>query len=124
MPLTNESLSAFGRENWFRKHQQANVTRWRPIMETVASEFRPRAIKQLDSMASDDPKLFHGWYGRHGGEITYLGDHFGTSDLPSAMMLLAFAGLMWRTWRMVPPISAAVPARAVESKSARPRKKR
>jgi hypothetical protein len=124
LPLTNESFSSWARENWFRKHQQANVKRWRPVMETVEPDGRPRAIHLLNSMASDDPKLFHGWYSRHGGEITFLGDHIGESDIPSGLMLIGFAYLLWSTWRMVPAVAAPVRMTAVESKSARSRKKR
>jgi len=84
------------------KHQLANAERWRAELRNVQAEGKPRVMAMLDQLAGDDPRLFKGWYARHGGEMEYLGDHFGASDIPSIVMVIVFAGLMWKLWANVP----------------------
>lgn len=123
LPLP-DGMSDATRENWTYKHQQTNVTAWRKMLAPVNAAGKPQVMAMLDNMAADDPKFFRGWYARHGGEVEYLGDHFGAGDIPSAFFILVFAGLMWCMWRQVPAATtaaAAVPARA---KPARTRTKR
>lgn len=119
-----DGLNDYARENWFRKHQQVNVVQWRKTLSSADVLGKPQAMAMLDDMESDDRKLFHGWYGRHGGQVEYIGDHFGASDIPSGMLAILFAGLLWRMWREIPSGVPAIAATPVKAKSARARVKR
>lgn len=114
-----EGLSGYASDNWLRKHQLANAQRWRGELLNVQAEGKPQVMAMLDQLTTDDARLFKGWYARHGGEVEYLGDHFGTSSIPSAILAIVFAGLIWKLWTSVP----AAQQKAVASATVR-RKKR
>ncbi|HXA49180.1 MAG TPA: hypothetical protein VNV86_02685 [Candidatus Acidoferrum sp.] len=107
-----EGLSGYASDNWLRKHQLANAQRWRGELLNVQAEGKPQVMAMLDQLTTDDPRLFKGWYARHGGEVEYLGDHFGTSDIPSIVLGIVFAGLMWKLWTNLPAVrkQAVAPA--------------
>jgi hypothetical protein len=114
-----EGLSGYASDNWLRKHQLANAERWRAELRNVQAEGKPQVMSTLDQLAADDPRLFKGWYARHGGEVEYLGDHFGTSDIPSIVMVIVFAGLMWRLWTNVPAVKNKIVASALVKRKKR-----
>jgi len=122
LPQMQDSLSDAARENWSRKHQLANALQWKRELENADASGKAEVIAMMDRMISDDTRLFHGWYARHGGEVEYLGDHFGASDIPSALLLILCAGLLWKTSQQIPGVSPIRPA--PKSKSARPKPKR
>jgi hypothetical protein len=97
-----EGLSGYASDNWLRKHQLANAQRWRGELMNVQAEGKPQVMAMLDQLTTEDARLFKGWYGRHGGEVDFIGDHFGTSEIPSAILAIVFAGLMWKLWISVP----------------------
>ena len=120
---TPDALSDAARENWSRKHQLANSLQWKRELEANPAPVagKTEAIAMLDGMIADDSKLFRGWYARHGGEVEYLGDHFGDSDVTSALLVVFFAGLLWKMSREIPARQVVAP---VKSKAARVRSKR
>ena len=78
-----ESLSPYARGNWFQKHQY-------------------ELKQQTDPAAaiSEDDASWQGWYGRHGGSITFLGDHFERfsfdgNGLLQVLLVIQLACLLW-----------------------------
>jgi hypothetical protein len=120
---TPDALSDASRENWSRKHQLANSLQWKRELEANPAPIagKAEAVAMLDGMIADDAKLFRGWYARHGGEIEYLGDHFGDSDVTSALLVVLCAGLLWKMSREIPALRVLAP---VKRKAARVRSKR
>jgi hypothetical protein len=118
-----DALSDAARENWSRKHQLANALQWKRELTANPAPVagKAEALAVIDGMIAEDGRLFRGWYARHGGEVEYLGDHFGDSDIPSALFVLLCAGLLWKMSREIPARQVVVPAKA---KSVRARAKR
>ncbi|HXK02354.1 MAG TPA: hypothetical protein VMS37_08125 [Verrucomicrobiae bacterium] len=126
-----ESLSSAAWGNWFRKHQYALSERWSrelagfrpndPAAEQTKAAIRPT----LEQSLRDEGRVWHGWYRNHGGEIVFLGDHFGDSDATSVVMLLLAMGLLWKMGRRVPRprVIAAAPSPARKPRSSRSRYK-
>jgi hypothetical protein len=122
-----DSLNMAAWRNWLAKHQMAVCRNWLALGES----FRPGdpALDQakVDLRAAiaerlkEDETVWHGWYGRHGGEFELIGDHFGGSDATSVLLALAAIGLLWKMAQLAPRVSA--PA-AVKPKSSRSRHKR
>ena len=124
---TEDSLSPMAWDNWMHKHQYRLAEEWRQSVDAfrpgdpALDRARANAHRGLDLMQYDDQKLWRGWYGRHGGEIVYLGDDFGSGDATSAVLLLLFAGLMGQLVRSVPrkPGAAVAPSPPVRKKPRR-----
>jgi hypothetical protein len=118
------SLSRNAWRNWFNKHQMRVCGEWleaeeqfRPGDPLLAAS-RPMFRGAMREKLVEDDKYWHGWYRTHGGEITYLGDWFGDSDIPSVLLALAAIGLLWK-------LAAPAPVAPVVSKRAPPvRRKR
>jgi len=127
-PATEDSLSPMAWDNWMHKHQYRLAEEWRQSVDAFRpgdpALDRPRANahRALDLMQHDDQKFWRGWYGRHGGEIVYLGDDFGSGDATSAVLLLLFAGLMWQLVRSMPrkPAAVVAPTPPVRKKPRKP----
>jgi hypothetical protein len=62
---------------------------------TLPDELSPTARGNWYRKHHEESNLFRGWYGRNGGSITYLGDHFGDSNVPSALLLALFGALLY-----------------------------
>jgi hypothetical protein len=113
--------------NWFRKHQYALSRQWAsdlaafrpndPTLEPSKAALRPT----LDKVLAEEESIWHGWYRNHGGEIVFFGDHFGSGDLTSALLVLLAVALLWKMSRLVPRVPPAIPLKAAP---ARPRKRR
>jgi hypothetical protein len=126
-PLTLSSVSA---GNWFRKHQYALADKWLRSLE--ATNPGGRGLDAAEQSAKDsliavrrlDETMFGGWYKRHRGEITFFGDHFGDSDVPTALLIIGAAALLWKLARYAPPQVAAkpLPVRTSKSKTNRAKK--
>jgi hypothetical protein len=118
-----EGLSDSARDSWTRKHQLANHLRWKNEIEKTDAAGKPEVLGLMDQMIAEDARLFHGWYARHGGDIEYLGDHSGASDIPSGLLAILCVFLLWRMAREIPP-AAAIAVRPAKAKAARARAKR
>jgi hypothetical protein len=112
--------------NWFRKHEYALSQEWLRGLALSHPDGRgltpaqTRARDVLTQVVREDDTLFGGWYKNHGGELVFFGDHFGDTDWPSIILVLACVGLLWKMARYWPP--AAVPSHTL--KVARAYKKR
>jgi hypothetical protein len=128
-----DSLSAAAWGNWFRKHQYRYSERWLreinafhpndPALEPAKTAIRPT----LEQAIRDDQKVWHGWYASHGGEIEFFGDHFGSGDATSAVLVLLAVAVLWTMARRVPAQAAPVrvsAARPAAAKARPTRKKR
>jgi hypothetical protein len=76
-----DTLSEVAWQNWFEKHQRALCDRWltdlpeRYKNESFFKMVWPASEGELHSLRSQDELRWGGWYSRHNGQITYLGDH-------------------------------------------------
>jgi hypothetical protein len=55
----------------------------------------------VQKAAADDAKEWQGWFGHHGGEVEFLGDHVaGWSAALQGLLVALFLGLAGRVyWR-------------------------
>jgi hypothetical protein len=103
-----DSLSAAAWGNWFRKHQYALSRQWArdlaafrpndPALEPTRAALRPT----LEQSLRDEEKIWHGWYGAHGGNIVFFGDPLGDSDITSLFLVVLAIGWLWSLGRVVP----------------------
>ena len=118
-----ESLHAGAWGNWIGKHQLILNETWSrageafhngdPAFEPAKANLRASQVDRL----KEDEVYWHGWYRRHGGEITMLGDHLGDSEVPTAILVLVAIGLLWKMAQAAPPLSAAIAAKPKSSRS-------
>jgi hypothetical protein len=91
--------------NWFWKSRDDLHHQW--IRQLDGFPQTPSVRRMADQMRvfiGQNARDFGGWYGRHGGRITFLGDHlsgpsFAGLDAPSVLFLFLFAGMMSAFWR-------------------------
>jgi hypothetical protein len=108
--------------NWFWKNRDDLHRQWIHQLDGLPQTPSVRRMTdQMHVLIGQNAHDFGGWYGRHGGRITFIGDHlsgpsFAGLDAPSVLLLLLFAGMLrafWKEWvRFVPsslPAAAAVP---------------
>jgi hypothetical protein len=81
------SLSVYAQGNWQQKHP-----------------YDTRSGAGIEAAAGNDDLSWQGWYRRHGGSMTYLGDHLASLSFDGngglqMVLLLLFGGLLWRLWR-------------------------
>jgi hypothetical protein len=111
-----ESLARWSWDNWFRKHQDAKAREWLAQMdlaarETPALEKSAAAARPLlQQSIAEDQTFWRGWYGRHGGSVTLVGDWFGDAWIPLALVLAMALGLVARWGHQIPPAISAAPA--------------
>jgi hypothetical protein len=96
-----DSLNISAWRNWFGKHHTAYIQKWLalgesyrpgdPTVDAARADLRAAVAEQL----KEDDTLWHGWYRRHGGEITLFGDHFD-GDAASVLLVLVAVGLLAR----------------------------
>jgi len=80
--------------------------------------------KRLKGWTTEDNLYWHGWYSRHGGSVTFLGDDLGgysavCTPVIEGVLLLMMLGLMSvvarESWNAKPErISASVPLRTAK----------
>jgi 4-amino-4-deoxy-L-arabinose transferase-like glycosyltransferase len=107
-----DSLSQASWQNWYHKHQYALTREWMTEVDRYAG-VAPSAAKVRSALQQanlDDQKIWLGWYSRHGGSVTFVGDAFGNGWVPSATLIAAWLALLWMVWHRIPP--AAIPAAA------------
>jgi hypothetical protein len=126
-----DSMGGGSWRNWFGKRQSLLCLEWLqaeeqyrpgdPTLEAGRADLRQAMREKLD----DDQKYFHGWYREHGGQIGFLGDLAGDSDVPSVLLALAAVGLLWklRQAAMTVPVVSASRAEG-KPKSSQSRRKR
>jgi hypothetical protein len=121
-----DSVGHISWRNWFNKRQPALAREWLAAAEQYHQGdprlYAPRAKfrAEMTEKLAEDEKFWHGWFARHGGEVVYLGDWLGDSDVPSALLLMAAAGLIWMLAKPEPVRAVNV----VKSKAAPVRRKR
>jgi hypothetical protein len=100
-----DSLSRWSWENWFRKHQDANARGWLVEIDQYRGEgpafARSAAMAKplLQQSISEDHALWRGWFSRHGGSATLIGDSFGDAWIPTAFLLALWILLLGMLWR-------------------------
>jgi hypothetical protein len=107
-----DGLSHSSWNNWFVKHQLVVFDWWRRELEQRYGSdpaFRatlPAYEANVDKARADDNNIWQNWFGRHGGEAQFLGDHVAGSsglgtNVATALLLMLFLGLagsvFWRT---------------------------
>jgi hypothetical protein len=99
-----EGLSDLAWYNWYRKHQYALDQSWfrevdrRSGKDPTLQNILPRMSDLLKRDRSEDASLWQGWYGRHGGEMEFLGDHAAGSSgarttVATALLSMLFLGM-------------------------------
>jgi len=107
-PPGPDALSPSAWNNWYEKHQLAVYDTWlRDLQRTTGAApafqaMMPDYRKSMEKAAADDVKSWQGWFGRHGGEAEFIGDHVGNWSAALQVLLVAlFLGLAgsvyWRT---------------------------
>jgi hypothetical protein len=128
-----DSLGGGSWRNWFAKRQPMLCNAWlqaeeqyRPgdrTFEAARPDFRQAMKEKLD----EDQKYFRGWYRDHGGQVGFLGDMAGDNELPSVLLVLAAAGLLWKLGKMARQIRGtgqeAYPTSGVKPRSSKGRRK-
>ena len=101
--VTPALLSRISWTNWFAKHRYAEsaaLLKDLPARYGADSRFQqrwPQFRQQILAMENEDRIYWGGWYARHGGQITYIGDHFRSKfidDIMIALELVLLAGLL------------------------------
>jgi hypothetical protein len=99
-----ETLSNSASQNWYFKHRIALHTRWLAELEQrhgsdpAFRKILPNLTSQIATLRSDDAHDWQGWFGRHGGEIEFLGDRIANRFGPmtgvgTALLVGLFLGL-------------------------------
>jgi hypothetical protein len=116
-----EALSQTAWDNWMRKHEYRLANDWGRMVE-MSSQEEPAKIearRKLVLMKQNDQRFWRGWFQAHGGEVTFLGDHFGDSDAMSALLVVLFAGLLWKMGRLAQrKLVRAAPRPAIAKRAA------
>ena len=100
-----DALSLTAWNNWFEKHQVVVYDWWlRDLNRQYGHlpEFRamvPGYKHTQEKVLADDAGIWQGWFGHHGGEAVFLGDHAsGWSALTMALLVALFLGLAGRVY--------------------------
>jgi hypothetical protein len=121
-PLTD--ASRYESLNWLMKHQQETRTRWLPL--APKDHLQEPAVQQfaasLEGVRGLDQSLWGGWYSRHNGRMTFLGDDVATPsaaelDAISWLLLALFGALLLVTIKGAFPAGVPVSAIAVPSRA-------
>jgi hypothetical protein len=108
-----EVLSSSAWTNWLGKHQFAMADEW--LQQTGKLRLPVSSQSSLDQLRAmlqgsrgEDAILWHGWYSRHGGEMTFLGDWVagrwpGGIALPLAAMVALLLAMLAGMIRQIPP---------------------
>jgi hypothetical protein len=101
--ITAARLSKVSWINWFAKHQYAEcaaLLKELPARYSTDVRFQrdwPQFRQQILNLEDDDRVYWGGWFSRHGGQITYIGDHFASKlrdDVVCAIVFTLLAALV------------------------------
>jgi hypothetical protein len=115
---TADSLFSRAWDNWFAKHQYAYSKKWLREIDAfrpgdpALEDTKKALLPSLERTILDDGEIWHGWFSRHGGEIVFVGDHFGAADSTSVLLVLVAIGVLWTMARQIPrrqPVKVIVP---------------
>jgi hypothetical protein len=113
-PAGPDALSRTAGNNWFRKHQYSLAEKWLGAI-SGAQGLAPGQVAARDALREvirQDDAAWGGWYRRNGGEIEFIGDHFGDSDWTSLLMVIGCAGVLVKLARYGPPVAVVKAAPA------------
>jgi hypothetical protein len=98
-----DNLSGVAWQNWFEKHRLALCDRWLrelPARHGTDATFQiiwPARQSEIVNLKKQDELQWGGWYSRHNGEMSLVGDHvagrFG-SRIPALALLALATGLV------------------------------
>ncbi len=97
-----DSVGHISWRNWFNILQPILGREWLAAAEQYhpgdprLEESRAALHSAMAEKLTEDDRFWYGWFARHGGEVVYLGDWFGDTDVTSVLLALAAAGLLWR----------------------------
>jgi hypothetical protein len=98
-----DTLSEVAWQNWFEKHRWALCSRWLkelPERHGTDPTFQiiwPVREAEVMDLRKQDELQWGGWYSRHDGELTYLGDHVAGQvgmRVPAAVLLALLTALL------------------------------
>jgi hypothetical protein len=105
-------------KNWLGKHRRALYDRWLrelPVKNANDQVFQqgwPKVREEFLRLQEENEEQWGGWFSRHNGEITYVGDHITGrvgERIPVVVLLALLAGLtlvLIRQFRLLSPTSA------------------
>jgi hypothetical protein len=102
MPVS-ASLSSYAWENWAMKHRPQVTQHWLDSLDgsargaAPASPSAPALPATLQKWMQEDGRFWHGWYARHGGQVTFLGDRVAASFPAAATLAEALLILLMLT---------------------------
>jgi hypothetical protein len=106
VPPGPDALSRSAWNNWFVKHRLAVYQWWlRDLSQRYGGDpafqrMLPGYKRTMDQSEANDATAWQGWFGRHGGEVEFLGDHVaGLSTGFQVMLVALFAGLAGAVYR-------------------------
>jgi hypothetical protein len=99
-----DTLTYSAWQNWYFKHRLALHERWvaelgkRHGNDGAFQKILPKLTSQIATMEAEDATTWQGWFGRHGGELEFLGDHLASRVGPmtgvgTALLVALFLGL-------------------------------
>ncbi len=103
-----DSVGHISWRNWFNKRQPILGREWLAAAEQYhpgdprLEASRTALHSAMAEKLTEDDRFWYGWFARHGGEVVYLGDWFGDTDVTSVLLALAAAGLLWMMARPAP----------------------
>jgi hypothetical protein len=98
-----DTLSDSAWQNWFCKHQHALCERWiKDLPDRYGNDPNFQAIWpsyriQIDNLRKQDELQWGNWYARHGGGLSFLGDHVVGplgETVPLTILGILLAGLV------------------------------
>ncbi len=116
--------------NWFWKNQSALQRQWiRQLRDLPQTPSVRKLADQMRVTIGTNSRSYGGWYERHNGRMTLLGDELagpslGGFDLPSLFFVLLFLGLMrafWKESMRFAQVTASMPTPAKKKMTARRR---
>lgn len=121
------SLSRAAWNNWCLKNRERLLRQW--IQQTSAEPQTPSVVQFRDGLRNQvtkNAREFGGWFAKHDGHLTFLGDDLanlslGGIDAASVVLLLLFGALMGRFWKEAMGFASAGPAQPPVA-SVRPRR--
>jgi hypothetical protein len=102
-----DALAHSAWSNWFTKHKLSAYDTWYRDLDRryggdpAFQAILPRYKETVGMARANDALVWQGWFGRHGGEVVFLGDHVAAwSGALQVLLVMLFVGLAgWVYWR-------------------------